>query len=99
MPNFLQRLHQFTGAKIAANPHPTGNAALGGTWKLTASIPPSPSQPKLPFTETALKTYSGILSFAPKVDFVIGIAPPSSTATSSTAMEKSATSTAMENLT
>src|SRR4028118_1495894 len=66
---FLTQLHQLTGAFIVANPNPTGNEAGGGTWKLTSSIPPSPTQPKLPFTETALKTYSGILGLAPKVDF------------------------------
>jgi hypothetical protein len=73
---FLTQLHQLTGAFIAANPNPTGNAALGGTWKLTSFIP-SPIQPKLPFTETALKTYSGILGLAPKVDFPTGDGPRS----------------------
>src|SRR4028119_1756525 len=65
----LPQLHQLTGAFIVANPNPTGNWERGGTWKLTSSIPPSPTQPKLAFTETALKTYSGILGLAPKVDF------------------------------
>src|SRR6476661_7202844 len=69
---FLTQLHQLTGANIAANPHTTGNAALGGTWKLISFIPPSPQAPKLALTETALKTYSGILGFAPKVDFPTG---------------------------
>src|SRR4028119_332206 len=72
---FLTQLHQLTGAFIVANPNPTGNEALGGTWKLTSSIPPSPQAPKLPFTETALKSYSGILGFAPKVDFPTGNGP------------------------
>src|SRR4028118_46948 len=74
---FLTQLHQLTGAFIVANPNPTGNWERGGTWKLTSSIPPSPTQPKLPFTETALKTYSGILGFAPKVDFPTGEQPVS----------------------
>src|SRR6476661_6261343 len=69
---FLTQLHQLTGANITANPHTTGNAALGGTWKLISFIPPSPQAPKLALTETALKTYSGILGFAPKVDFPTG---------------------------
>jgi Ca2+-binding RTX toxin-like protein len=69
---FLTQLHQLTGAFIVANPNPTGNPALGGTWKLTSSIPPSPTQPKLALIETALKTYSGILGLAPKVDFPTG---------------------------
>ncbi|MEG4634594.1 FG-GAP-like repeat-containing protein, partial [Microcoleus sp. AR_TQ3_B6] len=72
---FLTQLHQLTGAFIVANPNPTGNSALGGTWKLTSSIPPSPQAPKLALTETALKTYSGILGLAPKVDFPIGTRP------------------------
>ncbi|MBD0310716.1 MAG: DUF4347 domain-containing protein, partial [Microcoleus sp. T1-bin1] len=72
---FLTQLHQLTGAFIVANPNPTGNEALGGTWKLTSSIPPSPTQPKLALTETALKTYSGILGLAPKVDFPTGDQP------------------------
>jgi Ca2+-binding RTX toxin-like protein len=72
---FLTQLHQLTGAFIAANPNPTGNSARGGTWKLTSSIPPSPQAPKLALTETALKTYSGILGLAPKVDFPTGNDP------------------------
>jgi hypothetical protein len=72
---FLTQLHQLTGAFIVANPNPTGNSERGGTWKLTSSIPPSPTQPKLALTETALKTYSGILGLAPKVDFPTGMAP------------------------
>ena len=72
---FLTQLHQLTGAFIVANPNPTGNPARGGTWKLTSSIPPSPTQPKLALTETALKTYSGILGLAPKVDFPTGDGP------------------------
>src|SRR4028119_722624 len=72
---FLTQLHQLTGAFIVANLNPTGNRARGGTWKLTSSIPPSPTQPKLAFTETALKTYSGILGLAPQVDFPTGNGP------------------------
>jgi len=74
---FLTQLHQLTGAFIVANPNPTGNEARGGTWKLTSSIPPSPQAPKLALTETALKTYSGILGLAPKVDFPTGVFPTS----------------------
>jgi hypothetical protein len=74
---FLTQLHQLTGAVIVANPNPTGNPARGGTWKLTSSIPPSPTQPKLALTETALKAYSGILGFAPRVDFPTGNRPMS----------------------
>ncbi|MEG3910831.1 DUF4347 domain-containing protein, partial [Microcoleus sp. w2-18aC6] len=72
---FLTQLNQLTGANIAANSQPTGNSKLGGTWDIPQLIPPSPQKPKLALTETTLKTYSGVLSFAPKVDFPTGISP------------------------
>ncbi|NEN92725.1 MAG: DUF4347 domain-containing protein, partial [Okeania sp. SIO3H1] len=31
---FLEKLHQLTGANIAASARPTGSAALGGDWEL-----------------------------------------------------------------
>ncbi|MEG4178186.1 FG-GAP-like repeat-containing protein, partial [Microcoleus sp. S13_C3] len=74
---FLTQLHQLTGANIAANPHPTGNSQRGGTWDIPQLIPPSPQAPKLALTETTLKTYSGVLGFAPKVDFTTGTQPRS----------------------
>ncbi|MEG4319922.1 DUF4347 domain-containing protein, partial [Microcoleus sp. Aus8_D3] len=75
LPNFLHQLHQLTDAKIAANPHPTGNSKLGGNWNISQLIPPSPQRPKLAIVETTLKTYSGILGFATKVDFPTGSFP------------------------
>ncbi|MEK0195948.1 DUF4347 domain-containing protein, partial [Microcoleus anatoxicus] len=66
---FLTQLYQLTGANIAANPQPTGNGEKGGTWEIVQQIPPSPQKPQLALTETSLKTYSGILGLAPKVDF------------------------------
>jgi hypothetical protein len=72
---FLTQLHQLTGAHIAANPYPTGNSKKGGTWDIPQLIPPSPHRPKLALTETTLKTYSGVLGFAPKVDFPTGTRP------------------------
>jgi hypothetical protein len=67
-PNqFLERLSELTGADIAASANPTGNAALGGDWELevqTGSI-----ETPIPFNANTLKTYSGVLGFAPKVDF------------------------------
>nr|WP_284731537.1 FG-GAP-like repeat-containing protein [Planktothrix agardhii] len=74
---FLTQLYQLTGANIAANPHPTGNAKKGGTWDILQLIPPSPQRPKLALTETSLKTYIGVLDFAPKVDFTTGTSPKS----------------------
>ncbi|MBD1815051.1 DUF4347 domain-containing protein, partial [Microcoleus sp. FACHB-DQ6] len=72
---FLTQLHQLTGANIAANPYPTGNSRLGGTWDIFQLIPPSSEAPQLALTETTLKTYSGILGLAPKVDFITGFRP------------------------
>ncbi|MEG4413849.1 DUF4347 domain-containing protein, partial [Microcoleus sp. C2C3] len=72
---FLTQLHQLTGAHIAANPYATGNSKKGGNWNIPQLIPPSSQAPQLALTETALKTYSGILGFAPKVDFLTGDGP------------------------
>ncbi|MGL5060544.1 MAG: FG-GAP-like repeat-containing protein, partial [Microcoleus sp.] len=74
---FLTQLNQLTGANIAANSQPTGNCELGGTWDIAQQIPPSPEKPKLALTEITLKTYSGVLGFAPKVDFPTGTSPTS----------------------
>ncbi|MEK0195653.1 FG-GAP-like repeat-containing protein, partial [Microcoleus anatoxicus] len=45
------------------------------TWEIVQQIPPSPQKPQLALTETSLKTYSGILGLAPKVDFATGTSP------------------------
>ncbi|WP_445245313.1 DUF4347 domain-containing protein, partial [Microcoleus sp. OTE_8_concoct_300] len=74
---FLTQLHQLTGANIAANPATTGNSKKGDTWDIPQLIPPSPHRPKLALTETTLKTYSGVLGFATKVDFPTGTNPGS----------------------
>ncbi|MEZ2228224.1 MAG: DUF4347 domain-containing protein [Microcoleus sp.] len=66
---FLTQLHQLTGANIAANSQPTGNCELGGTWDIPQLIPRSSERAKLAIVETTRKTYSGVLGFAPKVDF------------------------------
>ena len=73
---FLTQLHQLTGANIAANPTTTGNSKLGGTWDIPQLIPPSSEAPQLILTETTLKTYGGVLGFAPKVDFTTGTNNP-----------------------
>src|SRR6476469_6564751 len=72
---FLTQLHQLTGANIAANSQPTGNCDRGGTWDIPQLIPPSGEVSKLAIVETTLKTYSGVLGFAPKVDFTTGSGP------------------------
>ncbi|MBE9188348.1 DUF4347 domain-containing protein, partial [Microcoleus sp. LEGE 07076] len=74
---FLTQLHQLTGANISANSQPTGNSKLGGTWDILQLIPPSTQKPQLILTETTLKTYSGVLGFAPQVTFATGTRPRS----------------------
>ncbi|PSB44504.1 hypothetical protein C7B67_22520, partial [filamentous cyanobacterium Phorm 6] len=74
---FLTQLNQLTGANIAANSQPTGNCDRGGTWDIPQLIPPSSQKPKLALTETTLKTYSGVFSFAPQVQFPTNIGPES----------------------
>ncbi|MEG4594386.1 FG-GAP-like repeat-containing protein, partial [Microcoleus sp. F8_C2] len=73
-PNqFLQRLNELTGADIAASANLTGNAALGGNWEL--EVQTGLIETPIPFNANALTTYSGLLGFAPKVDFLTGSAP------------------------
>jgi hypothetical protein len=75
-PNqFLQRLSELTGADIAASANPTGNAALGGDWELEVQI--GRIETPIPFNANTLKTYSGVLGFAVKVDFPTGNGPTS----------------------
>ncbi|MEG3960519.1 FG-GAP-like repeat-containing protein, partial [Microcoleus sp. herbarium2] len=73
-PNqFLQRLSELTGADIAASANLTGNAALGGDWEL--EVQTGRIETPIPFNANTLKTYSGVLGFAPKVDFPTGAGP------------------------
>ena len=52
---FLTKLHQLTGANIAASGRRIGNAALGGTWELEVTV----SQFPIPFPLTFRpETYS-----------------------------------------
>ncbi|MEG4108445.1 DUF4347 domain-containing protein, partial [Microcoleus sp. S13_C5] len=74
---FLTQVHQLTGANIAANPQPTGNSERGGNWDIPQLIPPSTQKPQLALTETTLKTYSGVLGFAPQVPLATGNGPRS----------------------
>ncbi|MEK0188244.1 FG-GAP-like repeat-containing protein, partial [Microcoleus anatoxicus] len=73
--NFLKRLSEITGADIAASANLTGSAELGGDWNL--EVQTGPIEATVPFNAKALKTYSGVLGFAPKVDFTTGGAPKS----------------------
>ncbi|WP_139294415.1 DUF4347 domain-containing protein, partial [Microcystis aeruginosa] len=74
---FINKLSQITGAKIAASSRRVGNAALGGSWELEVSFPATKGENKT-FVETSdlsdlqtsgvfqpdiLNTYQGV--FAP----------------------------------
>src|SRR4028118_677528 len=70
-PNqFLDRLSELTGADIAASASLTGNAALGGDWELEVQI--GLIETPIAFNANTLKTYKGVLGFAPKGDFLTG---------------------------
>ncbi|MEG4914588.1 ELWxxDGT repeat protein [Microcoleus sp. B7-D4] len=71
---FIEKLHQLSGAAISANPNPTGNAAKGGTWSLTYQYPgdSSLSHCPTPFRSQALATYSGLLGFKLLKDISLG---------------------------
>jgi Ca2+-binding RTX toxin-like protein len=61
-PQLLKQLHQLTGAQIYANPQPTGNPALGGTWNLQPIFPPTPyTLHPTPFSQHTLTTYPALL--------------------------------------
>jgi hypothetical protein len=57
---FIQAIHNLTGAAVAASQNLTGNAGLGGNWDLEVAIG-SPSLDH-PFHPKALATYSGVLA-------------------------------------
>jgi uncharacterized delta-60 repeat protein len=59
----LQRLHELTGATLYASTTPTGNAALGGNWKLEVCFPYSAfPAPPLPFLPETLAAYPAVLA-------------------------------------
>jgi Tol biopolymer transport system component len=57
---FVNQLSRFTGAKIAASETKIGNAALGGNWELEYQA--GQIQSSVPFHQSVLATYSGILT-------------------------------------
>ncbi|WP_375478733.1 DUF4347 domain-containing protein [uncultured Nostoc sp.] len=62
---FLHKLHQLTGANIAASTTPTGNATLGGDWNLQVQVGKDFSMPDhiaLAFPQETLSSYTGILA-------------------------------------
>ncbi|MGL6338657.1 MAG: DUF4347 domain-containing protein, partial [Waterburya sp.] len=56
---FITKLHNITGAEIAASTTPIGNADLGGNWKLDCQT--SEFTPRLGFDLEIQKKYTGIL--------------------------------------
>ena len=56
---FIQKLHQLTGANIAASNNKTGNQALGGDWELFVKI--GKISTPLALTSGAMASYQGIL--------------------------------------
>jgi ELWxxDGT repeat protein len=56
---FIQKLHQLTGANIAASNNKTGNQALGGDWELFVKIGQISTPLALP--SAAMASYQGIL--------------------------------------
>src|SRR4028119_412910 len=56
---FIQKLHQLTGANIAASNNKTGNQALGGDWELFVKI--GQISTPLALTSAAMASYQNIL--------------------------------------
>ncbi|MGF1937655.1 MAG: DUF4347 domain-containing protein [Nostoc sp. ChiQUE02] len=57
---FIAKLHQLTGANIAASRQLIGNAALRGNWEL--EVRTSDMEVSLAFAETTRKAYAGVLA-------------------------------------
>ncbi|MDE5107472.1 MAG: DUF4347 domain-containing protein, partial [Trichodesmium sp. St17_bin3_1_1] len=57
---FIEKLHQLTGANIAASARLTGNVALGGDWEL--EVNPGNVDLRLPFRQDAIATYGHIFN-------------------------------------
>ncbi|MEH2297956.1 MAG: DUF4347 domain-containing protein [Nostoc sp.] len=57
---FVEKLHQLTGANIAASRQRIGNAALGGNWEL--EVRTADMEVNLAFAETTREAYPGVLA-------------------------------------
>ncbi|MFM6405747.1 MAG: DUF4347 domain-containing protein, partial [Microcystis sp.] len=68
---FIEKLHQLTGATVMASATPTGSSRGGGNWELEVIVSPAESEQDLniplAFDGETLATYQGV--FAP---FLIG---------------------------
>ncbi|MGB3615425.1 MAG: DUF4347 domain-containing protein, partial [Elainellaceae cyanobacterium] len=60
---FVSKLHQVTGAAIAASTTRTGHASLGGNWFLDVTVGHSAGtpQPQLAFIPAAMQAYAGVM--------------------------------------
>ncbi|GET43910.1 FG-GAP-like repeat-containing protein [Microseira wollei] len=74
---FLQRLHQLTGANVAASANRVGNAKQGGTWHLEHRLGNIASP--LAFLPEVCSAYPGVLlaSFSKATNFTVGTVPRS----------------------
>jgi len=75
---FLKRLHDLTGAKIAASTTPIGSTLKGGNWDLDVTLPTAPHCPIAPppFDPATLAAYSGVLTAGdPDSTFGTNVAP------------------------
>jgi|GEM_PF-1122674 len=57
---FIAKLHQLTGANIAASRQRIGNAALGGSWEL--EVRTAEMEVSLAIAETTRQAYAGVLA-------------------------------------
>jgi hypothetical protein len=74
---FVQELHQLTGANIAASADRIGNAAKGGSWYLEHHL--GQINTGLAFLPELMQAYSGVfaVSFNDASNFPVGTAPSS----------------------
>jgi ELWxxDGT repeat protein len=59
---FLEKLHQLTGANLAASASLTGNEELGGNWNLEVTV--GEISADLVLAKTAMASYQGVLNRA-----------------------------------
>ncbi|MCL2924874.1 MAG: DUF4347 domain-containing protein, partial [Trichodesmium sp. MAG_R04] len=60
---FIEKLHQLTGANIAASARPTGNVALGGDWEL--EVVRGELEVDIPFTHETQQQWDYVLENDP----------------------------------
>ncbi|MGK7900086.1 MAG: FG-GAP-like repeat-containing protein [Hormoscilla sp.] len=71
---FLLRLHQLTGANIAASARRVGNAGKGGNWQLEYILGQMKSE--LAFLPAVVREYPGVfVSFDDAINFPVGGSP------------------------